>query len=32
MARIAALDTGTSLFFNHRGPATVTWLDGRRVD
>ncbi|XVV10177.1 aldo/keto reductase [Actinoplanes sp. CA-131856] len=32
MARIAALDTGASLFFDHRDPAMVTWLGGRRVD
>jgi len=24
------LDTGASLFFDHRDPAMVTWLDGRR--
>src|SRR4051812_22472092 len=32
MARIAALDTGASAFFDHRDPAMVTWLGGRRVD
>jgi 2,5-diketo-D-gluconate reductase A len=32
MTRIAALDTGASLFFDHRNPAMVTWLGGRRVD
>jgi 2,5-diketo-D-gluconate reductase A len=32
MTRIAALDTGTSLFFDHRAPAMVTWLGGRRAD
>jgi 2,5-diketo-D-gluconate reductase A len=32
LAKIAALDTGTSLFFDHRDPAMVTWLGGRRVD
>ncbi|MBM7784611.1 aldo/keto reductase [Tenggerimyces flavus] len=32
LARIAALDTGSSLFFDHRDPAMVTWLGGRRVD
>jgi 2,5-diketo-D-gluconate reductase A len=32
MTRIAALDTGASLFFDHRDPAMVTWLGGRRVD
>ena len=32
MNRIAALDTGASLFFDHRDPAMVTWLGGRRVD
>ncbi len=30
MAHIAALDTGASLFFDHRDPAMVTWLNGRR--
>jgi 2,5-diketo-D-gluconate reductase A len=30
MARIAALDTGASLFFDHRDPAMVAWLNGRR--
>ena len=32
MTRIAALDTGASLFFDHRDPAMVAWLGGRRVD
>ena len=32
MARIATLDTGASLFFDHRDPEMVTRLDGRRVD
>ncbi len=32
MARIAALDTGASLFFDHRDPQMVKWLGGRRVD
>ncbi|KRE80869.1 aldo/keto reductase [Arthrobacter sp. Soil762] len=32
MSRIAALDAGTSLFFDHRDPAMVTWLGGRRID
>jgi len=32
MSRIAALDTGASLFFDHRDPDMVTWLGGRRVD
>ncbi|MHC6231760.1 aldo/keto reductase [Arthrobacter sp. MMS24-T111] len=30
MTRIAALDTGASLFFDHRDPAMVSWLGGRR--
>ena len=30
MARIATLDTGTSLFFDHRDPAMVAWLNDRR--
>lgn len=29
MKEIATLDTGTSLFFDHRDPAMVTWLNGR---
>jgi 2,5-diketo-D-gluconate reductase A len=32
MTRIAGLDTGASLAFDHRDPAMVTWLGGRRVD
>jgi 2,5-diketo-D-gluconate reductase A len=32
MTRIAALDTGASAFFDHRDPAMVSWLGGRRVD
>lgn len=32
MTRIAALDTGTSVFFDHHDPAMVSWLVGRRVD
>jgi 2,5-diketo-D-gluconate reductase A len=30
MARIAAMDTGASLFFDHRDPAMVSWLNSRR--
>ncbi|WP_300681397.1 aldo/keto reductase [Nocardioides sp.] len=30
MEQIAALDGGTSLFFDHRDPGMVTWLGGRR--
>ena len=30
MARIAAMDQGASLFFDHRDPAMVSWLNGRR--
>lgn len=30
MTRIAALDTGASLFFDHRDPAMVSWLGDRR--
>src|SRR3954453_13530461 len=30
MTRIAALDTNASLFFDHRDPAMVTWLNSRR--
>jgi 2,5-diketo-D-gluconate reductase A len=29
MARIAPLDTGASLFFDHRDPAMVSWLNSR---
>lgn len=29
MAQISALDTGQSLFFDHRDPAMVTWLNSR---
>jgi 2,5-diketo-D-gluconate reductase A len=32
MTRIGAPDTGGSAFFDHRDPAMVTWLGGRRVD
>jgi 2,5-diketo-D-gluconate reductase A len=32
MARIAALDTGTSSFFSHRDPAMVRWMAERRLD
>ncbi|MEU8325846.1 aldo/keto reductase [Nonomuraea sp. NPDC048881] len=31
MDRIAALDTGSSLYFDHRDPAMVTWLGNRRT-
>ncbi|MFG1811439.1 aldo/keto reductase [Streptomyces sp. NPDC049040] len=31
MARIAALDTGTTLFFDHHDPEMVTWLSKRRL-
>src|SRR3954452_2850862 len=30
MTRIATMDTGASLFFDHRAPAMVTWLNDRR--
>ena len=30
MARIATMDTGASLFFDHRDPAMVSWLNARR--
>jgi 2,5-diketo-D-gluconate reductase A len=29
MARIAAMDTGTTLFFDHRDPDIVSWLNSR---
>ena len=30
MARVMALDTGTTQFFDHRDPAMVSWLNGRK--
>ena len=30
MTRIATMDTGASLFFDHRDPAMVSWLNSRR--
>jgi 2,5-diketo-D-gluconate reductase A len=30
MARIAGMDTGASLFFDHRDPAMVSWLNSRK--
>ncbi|MFD9323481.1 aldo/keto reductase [Streptomyces sp. NPDC060053] len=32
MAQIAALDTGETLFFDHRNPEMVAWLSKRRLD
>ncbi|MEU0932529.1 aldo/keto reductase [Embleya sp. NPDC005971] len=32
MAAIAALDTGTTLFFDHHDPEMVAWLSKRRID
>ena len=32
MARIAAMDTGASLFFDHRDPAVVSRLGKARID
>jgi diketogulonate reductase-like aldo/keto reductase len=32
MARIATLDTGNSLFFDHHDPEIVAWLARRRLD
>lgn len=32
IARITALDTGTTLFFDHRDPQQVSRLGKRRVD
>lgn len=32
MSAIATLDTGGSLFFDHRDPAMVQWLSARRVN
>jgi 2,5-diketo-D-gluconate reductase A len=30
MARIATMDTGASVFFDHRDPAMVSWLNSRK--
>jgi 2,5-diketo-D-gluconate reductase A len=30
MEAIATLDTGKSLFFDHRDPAIVKWIGGRK--
>ena len=30
MSRIASLDIGASMFFDHRDPEMVTWLNGRK--
>jgi len=30
MGQIATMDTGASLFFDHRDPAMVSWLNSRR--
>jgi 2,5-diketo-D-gluconate reductase A len=27
---IATMDTGSSFFFDHRDPAMVSWLNGRK--
>ncbi|MGL3806003.1 aldo/keto reductase [Paeniglutamicibacter sp. R2-26] len=32
MGQIASLDAGASLFFDHRDPAMVSWLGGRRYN
>jgi 2,5-diketo-D-gluconate reductase A len=32
MTEIAALDTGTSQFFDHRDPGMVSWLGSRQID
>jgi 2,5-diketo-D-gluconate reductase A len=32
MDRIAGLDAGSSLFFDHADPAMVSWLNSRRGD
>ncbi|MFE0463979.1 aldo/keto reductase [Kitasatospora sp. NPDC058965] len=32
MAAVAALDTGATLFFDHRDPEMVAWLSRRRLD
>jgi 2,5-diketo-D-gluconate reductase A len=30
MNRIATIDTGASVFFDHRDPAMVSWLNSRK--
>jgi hypothetical protein len=30
VSRIATMDTGASLFFDHRDPAMVSWLNSRK--
>jgi 2,5-diketo-D-gluconate reductase A len=30
MSRISTMDTGSSLFFDHRDPAMVSWLNSRK--
>ena len=32
MVRIGSMDTGASLFFDHRDPAMVSWLNSRKGD
>ena len=32
MASISKLETGTSSFFSHRGPAIVKWMSERKLD
>jgi len=32
MTRIGPMDRGESLFFDHRDPAMVSWLNERRLD
>jgi hypothetical protein len=32
MTRIADLDTGSTVFFDHHEPEMVSWLSGRRAD
>ncbi|PBC71175.1 aldo/keto reductase family protein [Streptomyces sp. TLI_235] len=32
VVRIAALDTGATLFFDHHDPEMVAWLSKRRLD
>jgi 2,5-diketo-D-gluconate reductase A len=32
MTRIAGLDTGGTLFFDHADPEMVSWLNSRRGD
>jgi 2,5-diketo-D-gluconate reductase A len=32
MTRVASLDTGSTLFFDHGDPEMVSWLNSRRAE